>query len=312
MNWRDALPAVRGKLFIDEPLAPFTWLRVGGAAEVLFLPANEDDLAAFLSALPTEIPLTVLGVGSNVIVRDGGIEGVVVRLAGRAFAGVTIDSGAGAITAGASALDSAVARAAAKAGIGGLEFLAGIPGTIGGAVTMNAGCYGAETAGGLTAAWGVDRAGAKRVFKTAELGYAYRHSDTPPGFVWTGAAFRGPRADAEVLGQTILDITRRRETTQPIREKTGGSTFKNPPGDSAWRLIDAAGWRGKPYGGAMFSPLHANFLINTGEASAADLEDLGETVRTDVAAKFDVILEWEIKRIGRNWRDRGDELNDRA
>ena len=312
MSWRATLPAVRGKLLFDEPLAPFTWLRVGGPAEVLFLPADEDDLAAFLSALPTEIPLIVLGVGSNVIVRDGGIEGVVVRLAGRAFATVTIDAGAGAITVGAAALDSAVARAAAKAGIGRLEFLAGIPGTVGGAVTMNAGCYGAETAGALTAAWGVDRAGAKRVFKTAELGYAYRHSETPTGFVWTGAAFRGPRADPEVLGQTILDITKRRETTQPIREKTGGSTFKNPPGDSAWRLIDAAGWRGRLHGGAMFSPLHANFLINTGEATAADLEGLGEEVRADVAARFGVTLEWEVKRMGRKAGDHRDELKDHA
>ena len=312
MSWRNALPAVRGKLLIDEPLAPFTWLRVGGPAEVLFLPADEDDLAAFLSALRTDIPLTVLGVGSNVIVRDGGVAGVVVRLAGRAFAGVTVDGGAGAITVGAAALDSAVARAAAKAGIGGLEFLAGIPGTVGGAVTMNAGCYGAETAGAVTAVWGVDRAGARRVFEAAELGYAYRHSDTPAGLVWTGAAFHGPRADPEVLGQAIANITQRRETTQPIREKTGGSTFKNPPGDSAWRLIDAAGWRGKPYGGAMFSPLHANFLINTGEATAADLEDLGEAVRADVAAKFGVTLEWEVKRIGRKRRDHGDELKDHA
>ena len=299
MSWRNTLPAVRGKLLFDEPLATFTWLRVGGPAEVLFLPADEDDVAAFLSALPAEIPLTVLGVGSNVIVRDGGIEGVVVRLAGRAFSGATIDGGAGAITVGAAALDSAVARAAARAGIGGLTFLAGIPGTIGGAVTMNAGCYGADTAGTLTAAWGVDRAGAKRVFKSAELGYAYRYSDTPVGFVWTGAAFHGPRADPEALGAAIADITKRRETTQPIREKTGGSTFKNPYGDSAWRLIDAAGWRGKPLGGAMFSPLHANFLINTGQATAADLENLGEAVRADVAGKFGVTLEWEVKRIGR-------------
>ena len=298
MSWRAALPAVRGKLLFDEPLAPFTWLRVGGPAEALFLPADEDDLAAFLTALPAEIPVTVLGVGSNVIVRDGGIEGVVVRLANRAFAAIVVDGGAGTITAGAAALDAAVARAAAKAGIGGLEFLAGIPGTVGGAVTMNAGCYGSETAGALTAAWGVDRTGAKRVIKTADLNYAYRHSDTPDGFVWTGAAFKGPRSDPEVLGAAIAAITARRETTQPIREKTGGSTFKNPPGDSAWRLVDAAGWRGKPRGGAMFSPLHANFLINTGAATAADLESLGETVRAEVAAKFDVALEWEVKRLG--------------
>jgi len=300
LSWRDDLPAARGRLLFDESLASFTWLRVGGPAEVLFLPADEDDLASVLAGVPAAVPVTVLGVGSNVIVRDGGIEGLVVRLAGKAFADIAVDAGAGRITAGAGALDGAVARAAAKAGIGGLEFLAGIPGTMGGAVTMNAGCYGGDTAQVLAAAWGVDRSGHRRVFTTAELGYAYRHSRTPAGFVWTGAALHGARADPEALGQAIADITRRREATQPIREKTGGSTFKNPPGDSAWRLVDAAGWRGRPRGGAQFSPLHANFLINTGEASAADLEDLGEAVRADVAARFGVTLEWEVKRLG--WR----------
>jgi UDP-N-acetylmuramate dehydrogenase len=299
LSWLDALSVARGKVLRDEPLAPFTWLRVGGPAEALFLPADEDDLAVVLGALPPEVPVTVLGVGSNVIVRDGGIEGLVVRLAGKAFADITIDRGASQIVAGAGALDGAVARAAARAGIGGLEFFAGIPGTVGGALTMNAGCYDRETREVLSAAWGVDRTGQRRVIKPADLDFAYRHSATPEGFVWTGAVFKGVHDDHEAIGQRMTAITARREASQPIREKTGGSTFRNPPGHSAWRLVDEAGWRGRPMGGAMFSPLHANFLINTGEASAADLEGLGEAVREDVCGKTGVRLEWEIKRLGR-------------
>ena len=299
MSWLDALDCARGKVLRDEPLAPFTWLRVGGPAEALFLPADEDDLAAVLGALPPEVPVTVLGVGSNVIVRDGGIEGLIIRLAGKTFAGVTIDRGSSQIVAGAAALDGGVARAAAKAGVAGLEFFAGIPGTIGGALTMNAGCYGSETAERLSAAWGVDRSGARRVFTPAELAFSYRHSATPEGFVWTGATFKGFHDDHEAIGQRMTAITSRREASQPIREKTGGSTFRNPVGHSAWKLIDEAGWRGRRMGGAMFSPLHANFLINTGDATAADLEGLGETVRSDVREKSKVSLEWEIRRLGR-------------
>ncbi|HEY1752651.1 MAG TPA: UDP-N-acetylmuramate dehydrogenase [Caulobacteraceae bacterium] len=300
MSWRDQLPSVRGKLVFDEPLAPYTWFRVGGPAEVLFLPADADDLAALLAGLPAEVPVTVLGVGSNVIVRDGGVEGVVVRLAGRAFADIHVEAENAAVIAEPGALDAAVARAAARAGIAGLEFYAGIPGTIGGAITMNAGCYGAETKDVLKVAWGVDRSGQQLVRTTADLGYAYRHSAVPEGSViWLGAVFQGRPDDPPAILKRMEEITGRRETTQPIREKTGGSTFKNPPGTSAWKLVDEAGWRGKPFGGAMFSPLHANFMINTGEATAADLEGLGETVRADVAAKSGVLLEWEIKRIGR-------------
>ncbi|MBL8556636.1 MAG: UDP-N-acetylmuramate dehydrogenase [Phenylobacterium sp.] len=296
-DWRDKLPGVRGKLLRDEPLGPFTWFRVGGAAELLFLPADEDDLGAFLEALPAEVPVTVLGVGSNVIIRDGGVPGAVIRLAGRAFAGVTVDGDA--ITAGAAALDAAVARSAARAGLAGLEFYAGIPGTIGGALTMNAGCYGAETKDVLVSAWGYDRSGARRDFQLADFGYAYRHSEAPADIVWVEATYRGRPDDPSAVQRRIDEITARRETTQPIREKTGGSTFKNPPGHSSWKLVDEAGWRGKLYGGAMFSPLHANFMINTGEATAADLEGLGEAVRADVKAKTGVDLHWEIKRIGR-------------
>jgi UDP-N-acetylmuramate dehydrogenase len=300
MTWRERLPRVRGRLLFDEPLAPFTWFRVGGPADILFLPADEADLAEFLKALAPEIPRTVLGVGSNVIVRDGGVAGVVIRLAGRAFADIHIDQVDSSVIATPGALDATVARAAAKAGIAGLEFYAGIPGTIGGALTMNAGCYGAETRDVLKTAWGLDAQGNMKGWSLGDFGYSYRHSDlADQGFIWLGAIFQGRRDDPAVIQATMDEITHRREATQPIREKTGGSTFKNPPGTSAWKLVDEAGWRGKPFGGAMFSPLHANFMINTGDATAADLEGLGEAVRADVAQKTGVLLEWEIKRIGR-------------
>ncbi|MFL5296017.1 MAG: UDP-N-acetylmuramate dehydrogenase [Phenylobacterium sp.] len=299
MSWRDSLPAVRGKLLFDEPLAPFTWLRVGGPAEVLFLPADHLDLSGFLRNLPEDVPVAVLGVGSNTIVRDGGVPGVVVRLAGREFAQVNVEAEDHRIGAGAGALDAAVARAAARAGIAGLEFYAGIPGTIGGALTMNAGCYGSETRDVLVAAWGYDRTGEMRSFELADFGYSYRHSQAPADIIWIQAVFQGRPDDPAAVEARMAEITARREETQPIREKTGGSTFKNPPGHSSWKLVDAAGWRGRLHGGAMFSPLHANFLINTGEATAADLEGLGEAVRADVKAKTGVELDWEIKRIGR-------------
>ena len=295
-DWRDALPAVRGKLLPDAPLGPFTWFRVGGAAELLFLPADAEDLGQFLAGLPASVPVTVLGVGSNVIVRDGGVAGVVVRLAGRVFAGIEIAGDR--ITVGSAALDAAVARAAARAGLAGLEFYAGIPGTIGGALTMNAGCYGAETRDVLVSAWGYDRSGARRELDLLDFGYTYRHSQAPAEIIWVEATYQGRPDDPAAVQARMDEITARRETTQPIREKTGGSTFKNPPGHSSWKLVDAAGWRGKLHGGAMFSPLHANFMINTGEATAADLEGLGEAVRADVMAKTGIDLQWEIRRIG--------------
>ena len=297
MTWRDRLPAARGNILRDEPLSPFTWFRVGGRADVLFLPADSDDLASLLRDLDPAVPVTVLGVGSNVIVRDGGIEGVVVRLAGKAFGQIAVEGLK--VTAGAAALDAMVARAAAKAGVAGLEFYAGIPGSIGGALTMNAGCYGAETKDVLVSAWGIDRTGARRDFALADFGYTYRHSQAPADIIWIEAVYQGQADDPAAITARIDEITSRREITQPIREKTGGSTFKNPPGHSAWKLVDEAGWRGKPHGGAMFSPLHSNFMINTGEATAADLEGLGEAVRADVENKLGVSLDWEIKRIGR-------------
>lgn len=297
MAWADSLSPVRGKLLRDEPLGPFTWFRVGGAADVLFIPADADDLADFLRALDPAVPVTVLGVGSNVIVRDGGVEGVVIRLAGRPFAGITTEGDT--ITAGAGALDAMVAKASAKAGLAGLEFYAGIPGTIGGALTMNAGCYGAETKDILVSARGLTRAGQWVDYALADFGYTYRHSEAPADIIWIEAVYRGTPDAPEAVAARIAEITARRETTQPIREKTGGSTFKNPPGHSSWKLVDAAGWRGKPFGGAKFSELHSNFMINFNDATAADIEGLGNAVREDVLSKLNVNLEWEIKRIGR-------------
>jgi len=297
MTWKNHLPTVRGKLLRDEPLGPFTWFRVGGNADVLFLPADPDDLSEFLSQLPLDIPVCVLGVGSNVIVRDGGIEGVVIRLAGKAFAEIIVDEDQ--VIADAGALDSAVAKTAAKAGLAGLEFYAGIPGTIGGALTMNAGCYGRETKDVLASAWGFDRAGEVVAYSLEDFGYTYRHSEVPADIIWMQAVFHGVADDPAAITARMEEITARREASQPIREKTGGSTFKNPEGQSSWKLVDAAGWRGKPFGGAMVSDQHANFIINTGDATASDIEGLGEAVRADVLAKNGIQLDWEIKRIGR-------------
>jgi UDP-N-acetylmuramate dehydrogenase len=302
MTWKSNLPAVRGKLLFDEPLAPFTWFRVGGPAEVLFLPADPEDLADFLRQLPQGVPVTALGVGSNVIIRDGGVPGVVIRCAGKAWGEVLVDGDM--VIAGPAALDAQVARAAAKAGLAGLEFLVGIPGTIGGALTMNAGCYGRETKDILVSATGFDRTGEMRVWENQDFGFTYRHSVVPENSTfWVQAVFRGTPDDPAAVKARMDEITARRETTQPIREKTGGSTFKNPEGHSSWKLVDEAGWRGKLFratgGGAMFSDLHSNFMINPGEATAADLEGLGDAVRADVMAKTGVELNWEIKRIGK-------------
>jgi UDP-N-acetylmuramate dehydrogenase len=298
-DWRDRLPPVRGRLERDAPLAPYTWFRVGGPADLLFLPEDEDDLAAFLEALDPAVPVLAIGVGSNLLVRDGGVEGVAIRL-GRGFSGVEARDDCQ-IYAAAAVPDAVLAREAAKAGIAGLEFYRGVPGTVGGACVMNAGCYGSETTEVLVEAYAVTRAGEKVTLSHEAMGFTYRRSAAaaPGGLIFTGALFEGGPDDPAAITARMGEITARREASQPIREKTGGSTFKNPPGDSAWRLVDAAGWRGRPFGGAMFSDKHANFLINTGEATAADLEGLGEQVRADVKAKFGVDLEWEIRRVGR-------------
>jgi UDP-N-acetylmuramate dehydrogenase len=298
----DRLPEVRGKIVANEQLAPFTWFRVGGAADALFLPKDEADLADFLSKLDPIIPVTVLGAASNVIVRDGGIAGVVVRL-GPAFGKVSTDGLR--VTAGAAALDQRVSVAAANGGIAGIEFFSGVPGTIGGALRMNAGCYDRETRDVLVAARALDRTGKTISLGAGDFGFSYRHTDASDALIFVEAVFEGKRDAPSAILERIEALKARREGTQPIREKTGGSTFANPdpPGAPnqrrAWKLIDEAGMRGACRGGAQVSQMHCNFLINTGDATAADIEGLGEDVRAAVKAKSGVDLRWEIKRIGR-------------
>ncbi|MBA3068420.1 MAG: UDP-N-acetylmuramate dehydrogenase [Hyphomonas sp.] len=302
-----AFPPARGKLIPGAALAPYTWFRVGGPADALFLPEDANDLAGFLAALDPSVPVTALGVGSNLIVRDGGIDGVVIRLMGRAW-GEVMKTGELELTAGAGALDLAVARAAGKHGITGLEFLSGIPGSLGGATRTNAGCYGRELKDVLVRLEGITRTGERRTYGDGHgaVHFSYRHSDLPEDFIVTRLVLRGTGLDdpAEIAAQ-IDALQARRAETQPIREKTSGSTFANPdpPGTpdqrSAWKLIDAAGCRGLKVGGAQVSPMHCNFLINTGEATAADLEALGELVRARVLEHSGVSLRWEVRRIGR-------------
>jgi len=290
------LPPVRGRLAANAPIGHLTWFRVGGPAELLFRPADEDDLAGFLAALPAEIPVTAIGVGSNLLVRDSGIPGVTIRL-GRGF--VDIETGADEVSTGAGALDANVALAAAQAGIAGLEFLSGVPGTVGGGFQTNAGAYGSEFKDVLISADAVDRVGKIHRVRAAELGFSYRHSTAPADWIFTGAVFRGTQGDRAAIAQRLAEIQAAREASQPIRARTGGSTFANPPGHQAWQLIDAAGCRGLVRGGAMVSEKHTNFLINTGNATAADIEALGEEVRRRVNDRFGIVLEWEIRRIGR-------------
>jgi UDP-N-acetylmuramate dehydrogenase len=290
-------PKFRGRVSFDAPLAPFTWFRVGGPADALASPADEDDLAYLLSRLPEEIPVAVIGVGSNLIVRDGGVRGVVIRLGGRAFGGIETSPEAR-VTAGAAALDAQVAKAAAEAGIDGLAFLRGVPGAIGGALRMNAGAHGGEVKDTLLRAQGVNRDGTACVFDNAAMGFSYRHSEAPDGVIFTRAVFQGRPGERAEIEAEMARITAAREASQPIREKTGGSTFQNPPGGKAWQLIDAAGCRGLVVGDAQVSTMHCNFLINRGAATAADIEALGEEVRRRVREASGVELHWEIKRIG--------------
>jgi UDP-N-acetylmuramate dehydrogenase len=290
-----AMPQLRGTLQAGISLADLTWFRVGGPAEVLFLPADADDLAYALAHLPAEIPVTVIGLGSNLIVRDGGIPGVVIRL-GRGFSEVEVEGTR--ITAGAAVPDVKVARAAADHAIAGFSFLRGIPGCIGGALRMNGGAYGGETRNVVVAVEAVTRRGEKITLANADMGYSYRHSSVPDDLIFTRAVFEGRPGDGEVIAAEMAKITESREATQPIKSRTGGSTFKNPPGTSAWKLVDAAGCRGLTIGQAQVSELHANFLINLGGATAADIEGLGEEVRRRVKETSGVTLDWEIKRIG--------------
>jgi UDP-N-acetylmuramate dehydrogenase len=291
-----AMPELRGRMLANQSLAELTWFRVGGPAQVLFTPVDEDDLAYFLNHLPQELQVYVVGVGSNLIVRDGGLPGVVIRLAPRGFGEASASGDI--VTAGAAALDKRVAETAASANLAGLEFYFGIPGTIGGALRMNAGANGDETKDVLVGATGIGRDGQRHVFSNAEMKFVYRNSGVDPSVIFTSARFQGKAATSEAIRVRMNEVQAHREAAQPIREKTGGSTFKNPPGESAWKLIDAAGCRGLRVGGAQVSEMHCNFLINTGEATGHDIETLGETVRTRVKENSGIELHWEIKRIG--------------
>jgi UDP-N-acetylmuramate dehydrogenase len=289
------MPALRGRLLANQSLAELTWFRVGGPAQILFMPEDEEDLAYMLANLPAEIPVAVIGLGSNLIVRDGGVPGVVIRL-GRGFGEISIEGLT--LRAGAAVPDVKAARAAQEAGIAGLSFLRGIPGGIGGALRMTGGAYGRETKDALIEARAVDRAGRVHVLGNADMHYTYRHCGAPDDYIFTQATFHGERGDPAVIAAEMEKITESREATQPIKSRTGGSTFKNPPGHKAWQLIDAAGCRGLRIGDAQVSEMHCNFLINLGKATAADIETLGEKVRYRVKENSGIDLEWEIKRIG--------------
>ena len=291
----EALPPVRGTYTYDAPLKDLVWFRTGGAAEILFRPADAEDLATFLAARSEDLRLSVIGVGSNLLVRDGGIPGVTVRLSS-AFG--KIETHGTRVRAGAAALDGAVARAAADAGIAGLEFLRGVPGTIGGALKMNAGCYGREIKDIFVEATALDARGNKITFKPADMGFVYRKSQTRDELVFVEAVFEGSLDNPDAIRARMEELSANREAAQPIRARTGGSTFKNPPGHKAWALIDEAGCRGLKIGDAQVSEKHTNFLINMGDARAADIEALGEEVRKRVKAKSGIELEWEIKRVG--------------
>jgi UDP-N-acetylmuramate dehydrogenase len=291
-----AVPPVRGRVQADAPLAPFTWFRAGGHAEMLVRPADASDLAALLRSLPSTTPVQVIGAASNLIIRDGGLPGVTIRLA-RGFSLITVEPDG--VIAGAAALDLTVAETAAAAGLTGLEFLSGIPGTIGGAVAMNAGAYGGEMAHVLAWAECVTRDGEKRRLSSTDLAFGYRHANVPPGSVITRVRLAAKAGATPVIAAKMAEIREAREASQPVRARTGGSTFRNPDGGmKAWELIEAAGCRGLVLGGAAVSEKHCNFLINIGSASAADIEALGEEVRRRVKAATGVVLEWEIRRIG--------------
>jgi UDP-N-acetylmuramate dehydrogenase len=293
---RAGIPGLRGTLQADAPTAPLSWFRTGGPAEVLFTPADEEDLAAFLAGCPAEVPVLVIGLGSNLLVRDGGIRGVVIRL-GKAFGDMAVE-GPLRIRAGAGAPDVKVARLAAESGIDGLTFLRGIPGAIGGALRMNGGAYGGETADVLVEARALDRQGRTHVLSKGDMAFTYRHCGAPEGYIFTEAVFEGRPGDPEAILAAMNAITEARSASQPVNTRTGGSTFKNPPGHKAWELVDRAGCRGLRIGDAQVSELHCNFLINHGSATATDIENLGEEVRRRVRETSGVALDWEIKRVG--------------
>ncbi len=290
------LPAVRGRYTEKAPLAPTTWFRVGGAAEILFKPADLEDLQQFLANCPTDIPVLPIGVASNLLIRDGGVEGVVIRLGG-GFAGIDVQGTQ--ITAGAAALDANVALSAQLAGLAGLEFLTGVPGTIGGGLRMNAGCYGREIKDVLVSAQAVDRQGQLHELCLDDMHFTYRHCGVDESWIFTSAILKGTPDTVEAVAARMVEIQKKREESQPIRTRTGGSTFANPDGARAWELIDKAGCRGLTLGGAQISEKHCNFLINTGNSTAADLENLGEQVKKRVKETSGIDLRWEIKRIGK-------------
>jgi UDP-N-acetylmuramate dehydrogenase len=292
---KKTMSELRGRVLANQSLAELTWFRVGGPAQLLFMPDDESDLSYFLAHLPADVPVTVIGLGSNLIVRDGGVPGAVVRL-GRGFNEIGIDGAR--IRAGAAVPDVKVARAAQETGVAGLSFMRGIPGAVGGALRMNGGAYGRETKDALVEARAVDRRGGIHVLGNADMHYSYRHCGAPEDFIFTAATFAGEPGDPSFIAAQMEEITASREQTQPVKSRTGGSTFKNPPGGKAWELIDSAGCRGLKRGDAQVSEMHCNFLINLGSATAADIEALGETVRRKVEEQSGVALEWEIKRIG--------------
>ncbi|CDX29583.1 UDP-N-acetylenolpyruvoylglucosamine reductase [Mesorhizobium sp. SOD10] len=293
----DKLSGLRGRVTPNAEMDKITWFRAGGLAEALFQPADEEDLAAFLRAVPEEIPVMVVGVGSNLLVRDGGISGFVVRLSAKGF-GEAEATGPTTIKAGAATPDKRIAAVAYEAGIGGFHFYHGIPGAVGGALRMNAGANGVETRERVVEVRALDRKGNLHTLSNADMGYAYRHSSAPSGLIFTSAVFEGFPEDKAAIKAAMDAVQNHRETVQPIREKTGGSTFKNPEGSSAWKEIDKAGCRGLMIGGAQMSPMHCNFMINTGTATGYDLEYLGETVRARVLENSGIRLHWEIKRLG--------------
>ncbi|WP_421857826.1 UDP-N-acetylmuramate dehydrogenase [Oricola sp.] len=293
----DAIAGVRGRVTPNASMDQVTWFRTGGLAEILFQPADADDLAAFLAALPEDVPVTVVGIGSNLMVRDGGIPGVVIRLSAKGFGQAEVVSETR-IRAGAAMPDKRLAQVALEAGIGGFHFYYGIPGALGGALRMNAGANGVETKDRVIEVEAVDREGGKHVLNNADMGYGYRQSSAPSDLIFTAALFEGYPEATDMIRAEMDAVQQHRETVQPIKEKTGGSTFKNPEGSSAWKEVDRAGCRGLMIGGAQMSPMHCNFMINTGQASSHDLETLGEIVRARVLETSGIRLEWEIKRVG--------------
>ncbi len=294
-NLMSHMPTVRGQLIADAPLRRLTWFRVGGPAEILFTPADLDDLRHFIAQIPGETPVTLLGLGANVLVRDGGIPGIVIRL-GRPFSTIRISDHE--VDAGAMALDYNIAKACQRAGLAGFEFMAGIPGTLGGGLAMNAGAYGAEFADVVTRVDAVDPDGHLHHLSPQEWGPHYRGCSVPPDWIFVGATLKGTPGDKVKIAAAMNKVQADRDATQPIRTRTGGSTFKNPPGEKAWELVDRAGCRGFSVGKAMVSEKHCNFLINNGGARAADIEALGEEVRRRVKAATGITLEWEIERLG--------------